>query len=67
MRRFQLVAPDEKRWQGLGIVCCPVEWAKGIAAPAIKFNQDAFKDALSILSHGLESIPEDEKDFYATD
>ncbi len=68
IRRFQMVAPDNKRWAASACQCQPVQWAKRAHLDsAKKFNQISFDDAIQQLGFGLEEIPEDEKYIYAVD
>ena len=65
MRRFQLVAPDGKRWAGTGCVCHPLEWAtRHSDLCAETFNAETIKDAEETVKFGLEDIPEEDKYLY---
>ena len=54
MRTLQIVAPDGKQWSDGGVVCMRVEWAAGSTPSAVKFNEEAYRDAASRVACGLE-------------
>ncbi len=67
-RTFQAVAPDGKRWRCQGTILLCILWAKrGSLESSRNFNLDAFRDTQQRLAHGLEPIPADEAEQYATD
>ena len=68
-RTFQLVAPEGTYWSSNHFISTPIVWARRDRrlSSARAFNALAFADAQFVLQHGLEAIPENERDYYSTE
>lgn len=67
MRTFQIVAPEGQRWLDGHVLCIKVEWAKGAAKHAVRYNEDEWQVIKEAVECGLEPIPAEDAYLYAVD